>query len=279
MKNRLKTVLAVLIATAASTPALTQGSYAGIGVTYGIPVAGAIVGENIESNQPAGTESDETVRGSLGRGLSVGAYFGYMPNENMGFELGVNYLFGMKYKFTDNRVLSSNVTDNTSTEINAHSLRLVPAVRFTFGEGSIRPYMRGGVVIGLMNKVTVVTHETFSNPSVTDVTESTFEYYHGAAFGIAGGLGANFSISDNLFFSAEITNYFYSWSPAKGHYTKFTVDGADQLGGMTTNEKEIEYVDKVDQSMNTSDSQPYKAPRFSLPMSSIGLQVGIHFAF
>ena len=126
-----------------------QGPYAGIHIAYGAPGSMTILGQNSERNNPANTFSNENVKGSYGTGFNFSGYGGYMFDENFGLELGVNYLLGSKYKFTDNNVLSANVTDNFEDEVYARSLLLLPSLRIEFGAAKIRFYARGGATFGI----------------------------------------------------------------------------------------------------------------------------------
>jgi hypothetical protein len=253
--------------------------YAGITVGYGLPGSWSVLGHNIESNKPANTFSNENVKGSYGTGLNFGGYFGDMLADDIGLELGVNYLMGWKYKFTDHNVMSPGVIDNTEQEIYARSLRLCPSLRIEFGDWNARPYMRAGIAIGIMNKLIDNSTETFTNPGTTDVALETFERRGGVSIGFTGALGIGIPVNDNMFFFAEVCDYNMNWAPAKGEITVATLNGADELGGMTTDEKEFEYVDMVDQTMNTASSQPTKQLKTYFPMSSFGINVGLHFAF
>lgn len=254
-------------------------SFAGLQFGYGIPATGQVVGVNSESNNPANTFSTENVRGSFGSGLNAGIYFGYWFSDVVGAQLGVNYILGKKYTFTDNSVVSSNVTDDTKDEVAARSLRLTPALRVGFGHGDVHPYMLGGFTIGMMNKITDDMNETSTNPGGTDITDVSTEYTGGISVGPFAAVGLNFHLTEKLLFSAEITSYFANWAPTKGEITKATVNGADQLSNMTTNQKQFEYVNSVDQTMNTSNGQPTQRLKNYYPLNSVGITIGLHFEF
>lgn len=276
MKTKAIFIFSLLIFSVSA--AKSQGLYAGLGVGYGMPACGVVIGLNSTSNNPAGTFSDENVKGSFGKGLNFGGYFGYMVSENVGFELGVNYLMGSKYTFTNNDVNGNSTTDR-SDDVKANSLRLNPALRIAVGDGKVRPYLRAGLSIGVMNKMTDDYSRTHTDPGGTDITLSTTEYTGGTSIGFTSALGIAFSLSDKMSLFGELTNYYSTWGATTGKITKFTFNGSDQLSTMTTDQKEFEYVDKVDQSMNTSDSQPTKELKTFAPMSSFGISVGLHFSF
>lgn len=256
-----------------------QGPYAGAGFGYGLPVSGSVIGVDRERDVPANTYSNEATRGSFATGINFGGYFGYMINAYMGFEVGANYLLGKQYTFTYHERYSPDIDERTVDDVSARSLRLLIATRIGFGEGKFRPYLRGGLAFGVLNKITDETKTTALYFGTTTVTEEIHELTGGISAGFAGALGMNYSLSGNLFLSAEITNYYASWGPRYGKLTKSTQNDVDQLPGMTVSEKEFEFVDKTDQSMNTSSASPTKSIRTFFPMSSFGLTIGVHYTF
>jgi len=275
MKSKFLFIAFLLIFSAANA----QGTYVGFLIGYGAPGSETILGQNSESNNPGNTFSNENVKGSYGSGLNFGIHGGYMFDNTFGLELGAKYLFGNKYTFTDNSILSPNVTDNFEDKIYGRSLMLVPAILIEFGEARIRFFIKGGAPFGIMNKITDKSTETFSSPGTTDVRLRTFEYTKGLSIGFTSTLGMEIPLGTNSFFTIEATNDYINWAPKKGAYTEATLNGADELASMTTDEKQFEFVDKVDQTMNTSDSQPTQELRFYFPMNSFGIAVGMHFAF
>ena len=72
----------------------TAQGYINIGGGYALSAASQSFGE-----KNSGTNSDiKLVKGSLGKGINVGATFGTMLNANVGIELSADYLLGGKIK-------------------------------------------------------------------------------------------------------------------------------------------------------------------------------------
>jgi len=72
-----------------------------------------------------------------------------------------------------------------------------------------------------------------------------------------------------------------SYAPTKGEYTKYSIDGADQLPSMTTSQKEEEYVDSIDRTSSDtpSDSTPSQYLKTPYSFGSLGLKFGLRFQF
>ena len=90
------------------------------------------------------TNTRELVAANLGKGLNIGADFGYLINKNLGFELGINYLFGGK--ITANQISFNGNYGNS--EVSAKMIQFKPTLVFRAGFDKINPYAKVGMVIG-----------------------------------------------------------------------------------------------------------------------------------
>jgi opacity protein-like surface antigen len=269
---------AIFAATVFTTRA--QGTYMGLGFNYGFPAAGNALGTIDTRDNPANTSSSENVRGSFGTGFSLGYYVGYMMNSNFGFEINANYLWGSKYNFSSNTAQGNGNYHNTTDEVSAITFRISPALRMTFGDGKLRPYLRAGLTFGLFNKIIDNSVQTDMNSSSNgpDVTEMKFELTKGNSFGFTGAFGAGFAVNDAFSIFGEVTNFSSSWGPEKGEIVKATLNGNDILSTMDVSDKQFEFVDKVNYPSG-SNSTPTQALKTYFPMSSLGFTVGIHYFF
>lgn len=251
-------------------------------------------------NGDAEISSSSVVKGaSLGKGLDFGFTAGYKFNENMSFELGVSYLLGGKIN-TENYSESnySNGNDDyfniyeSKTEFKANMLKINPSVCFNLGIGKIDPYLRVGVLIGV-GKV-FYSDEDFNSrledifdgsSNSTQIQQSSsireHEFNGGVAFGYNAGLGVIYQLNDNLSLFGELNFTSISYSPTKGEMTRYEVDGEDRLSELSTSRKEIEFEDEFSQnSLEAEDEdQAGKSLKVSFPFSTIGLNVGVVFAF
>jgi hypothetical protein len=261
-----------------------QKLYFGLTGGYGFPVAGMELGTNstYSSTISSPIYTNENVRGSLGKGVNAGGYIGYMLNENFGVETGVNYLFSASVKTTYSMSYPDPTMPISYTEeykMRARMLRITPALRMTTGSGSLKPYMRAGMVIGLAGKMFVEGRDTHTDTGLSSVREIEAEFSGGVSFGIHGALGATFALSDHLSLFGEISGFGQSHAMTKGKYTKYKRDGVDELPTMDVNEKEWTFSDKVESSDNSDSSKPATELKNYFPFSSIGLNIGIHYSF
>lgn len=263
--NLLTLVLAAFI-----TGANAQGLYVNAGAGYGFCLAGDNMGTNVSDN------SVEIVRSSFGRGFNTGAGVGYMFNRHIGAEVNFNYLFGARTVITDN---SSNSNADDVQTFRGNMLRIIPGVKVTYGD-AVRPYARVGLVLGVANQMIETNEENSGAPVFPVKTEVTEVYSGGLALGFAGAFGVDFMITDMIGIYAELGGIAQSYSPTRSRITQYEVNGADQLPGMTTIDKETEYsADYNPNEVNNNAAEPRQQLKFYSPFSSIGLNAGVHIAF
>jgi len=285
MKTTQLCLLLLLCSATQSTRA--QQFYAGLGGGYGFPAAKQSIlnDEKTSYNNSSGGSYEATARPiSMGSGINAGLFFGYMMNSNLGFELGVSYLLGNKYKFVNEYSESYNNYYETETYnylLQGNMIRLVPAMRFVLGDKKIRPYMKAGMLIGLGANFTMEMNDNYTSPYGSSTSERLIEYSGGLSLGFHGGVGINYQASSRLIVFAECAVNYQNWAPLKGEVTKYTEDGVDQLPLMDKYEKETEYLNSYTYTSSSSPdpNAPNKALKFYMPFSSIGLNVGVVINF
>jgi len=260
----------------AATPAAAQ-LYLGFSAGYGLPANRMWLGTNVEDN--GSVETYEVVNSSLGQGLQAGLFIGSMTNNNVGLELGLSYLqgAGVMIRYTDN---AGGLVVNEERVLMGRMIRVVPGLRFTTGAGDVRPYGRAGLILGVGGKVIEELEGTYTAGGVTDVEEYVFEEYGGFSVGFSGAAGVNFQASDRLSLFAELGLVYQNWAPEKGRFTKYTINGADALGGMTTSEKEVDYVNELTVSGSAPPAgNPDEQLKIFRPFSSAGVNLGLVLHF
>lgn len=245
-----------------------QETYLNVGLGYGMNAASQTMpySASLSSDTIA---SIKGVHGSLGKGLNFGVSFGYMFNKNVGAELGVNYLKGspIKSKFTDYTYIYTNLQTLTT---NANMLRIIPTIVITTSDGTLRPYAKVGLVMGVMGKATTIYTDDIGSYAY----EETREASGGIAIGFASNLGLKIEAA-NMSLFAELAMINQSWAPTKNIMTESKFKGVDQLGSMTTYQKETNYVDSYTETTTPDQNSPRQNTKQYLPMSSFGINIGI----
>jgi hypothetical protein len=282
MKNTyFATFVAIISICLFTNNSFAQGAYVHVNAGLAFPMSSQSLDildfNNYESNSTgtSSTTTSEQVSVSLGKGLNIGGAFGYMFNEHIGAELGLSYLIGGKSEATESYISpSSNSTYNYT--LSSKMLRIMPSLVIAAGGDKINPYAKFGVVIGSGS----VLYETNSN-SDGDISVDNFVFSGGMALGLTSALGAQLNLSDNMSLFGEVNMINMSYAPTKGEYTVSTYNGIDQLATMTTNEKEVEFVDSYtyNSASPTPDSQPDQDLKIRLPFGSLGINVGLKISF
>ena len=227
-----------------------------------------------------GTENtEEAKRGGLGSGLPFVAAAGYYFGEHFGVELGVDYFLGFPNKIVDNTQGSIS-----TRKLSGDMLSLVPAFVMKFDAGKVKPYARLGIIIGVLNsaKTVNVMSGTSSGAKLLPYFGSgdfTAKDYGGIAIGAQAAVGAELPLNNLLSLFGEVNLNGISWSPAKGKYTKYSENGVDVLGNMTTRDKSWVYVKKLDLTETIPDSDPEKYKKINYSFANVGLIVGVKINF
>jgi outer membrane protein W len=300
----------------------SQKFYITLGAGYGLsPSSNRMGGESYNNSTSSkltifdGINTDETNSytsvvdsknlkgtGSYGRGVQTAATFGYMFTENIGAELGFDYLLGSKIiRYKSNNITTNNETyvDQTNSDNNTHTslvhtsvdeinvkgsmLRLIPSVRITAGNWKVKPYVKFGLVISVLNQMQYKEEKTNVNTAgIQQITEQTEIGKGNVSLGFAGALGFTYQLPRNFGVFGELGLIAQHYAPTKAKITKLTVDGVDQLPGMSTSDIETVYVDHYSHNYPASadaENNPYETTKDYYPFSSIGLNIGISWSF
>lgn len=218
-----------------------------------------------------GTDSAEFIPVSLGKGGNVGVNLGYMVSENMGMELGFNYLLGSKYQTTQRNTSGTDIVNQT---LYGNMFQLSPTAVFRTGSfHNIRHYAKVGLLVGLGSKVTYEENQVVNGDQYFAKQELT----GGVPLGLTGALGMEYAVNSRVSIFGEVKGNSLTYRPEDGKYVTLTENGADYSQYLTTSQKEIVFTDNINTEDNANNPSQY--PKISIPFSSIGLNVGMRFTF
>ena len=246
-------------------------------VNLNIGYAGKLSSSNLEYFQFYNYTTDnnsstyEQVKVSLGKGFNIGGTFGYMFNENIGADLGLTFLIGGKSKAKDEYV--GGTTDYT---LSAKMVRINPSLIIASGLKGINPYAKFGLIIGSGSiEFLFEDHDGGAELNVRTKLNG------GLAVGFTAGVGILYELADNMSFFGEISMINMSYSPTKGEIIEASYNGRDVLSDLTTNDKEVEFVNSytINYLNPPPDSEPDKDLKQQMPFSSLGINLGIRVSF
>jgi len=268
MKRKLSTLLLTIVICFYSNQLQSQNLYVSISVGGGTTMGSQNVPGFVNITNTSFTTTQDQIHLSLGQGYNYGGAVGYMFNKNIGAELGLSFLIGNKTNST-----STAVAGSASGSYSATMTRVIPTIVITTGKEKISSYAKFGIVLGTGN-VLYSGKETQG----TDVAVFDIKMNGGNALGISTSIGAQYKLNNQTVLFAEITTVNLTYAPTKGVYTSATFNGANVLPGMTTKNKEIDFVESVKTtSATTPDSQPSSSLILKYPFGSVGLNLGVKY--
>lgn len=254
--------------------------YSGVSAGYGFGICKISASDDkYMFNGTTYTEEHESRPFSLGTGLNMNLYGGYMLNNTLGFELGGAYLLGAKQDLKSSDQSDFSFLDTYEYEFTSRMIRLTPAVRVSFGENKSRVYIKSGLCIGLGTKFRYMYTETSSFWGDFDKIVEKREFTGGISLGFHSGIGIYYSFFKNCGLFAEANAYLQNWAPKRSIMTEHTFNGVNQLPGMTTAEKEEEYLKEFTETSSSNENEPAKASKIYLPFSAVSLTLGFQMHF
>lgn len=267
MKKQLLSFLITSVIMVYAINLSAQGFYVSANVGYGFKMSSQnIVGFTNENDSPS-IDDVTQINLSMGQGFNFCGTAGYMFTKNIGAELGLSYLLGMKTK--------ANYENNTTNHIHEGSyaggmFKINPTFVVSAGLQKVDPYAKFGFIIGFGS----IFHD-FNSESPAQKSYYKAVYSGGVAFGLNAAAGVLFNLNERFSLFAETSMVNLSYAPTKGKIKEFTINGADQLNSMTTSEKEFVFVKNIDYHESQKSSDPHKELRQKYPFGSFGINFGV----
>lgn len=291
MRKLTLTLAVCLVASAA----FAQRSSVRLNVGYALPSQQNAIGtERVTTVTASGADARVTnIYGTSGAGFNVDFGYTYMINDYFGGELGLNFF--SRTTITEEEAeatMNGAEMGGLTRESNGYQLRVQPALVFYAAspDAKIKPYGRMGLILPVTG-VTNVSVSAFSNDPSVETSRLEVESETSAAFSIGffGGVGVDYSLTENLSIHGEIV---YNALNLRAKSTEITAYEEDK-GGVTITlsdlpeyAKQIEYVDELTSSSNSfeiNDDADLTKPEERLinpsNYNSFGINLGVRYAF
>jgi len=249
-----------------------------------------MIQQSTEISTDGSTIHVKALNGTLGGGFKFNVTGGYMFNNYIGAELGVNYFYGSKEtigKFTSPQLISEE-------KAYIRGVDLMPAVYLTPNFKKLNPYARIGLVMTGAGKLTIDTNVTQidGGGQGTDIVvnaktevKSKFSTGFGAAAGLTYPIGDKLS----LFGEFEFRNFSIKSKSAsiKEYETRAVTGGqsqlvpGQQLTDLPVSEKEFIFTDDYNLSATSPvpENEPRKIPTQFINTSGAGINIGVKYSF
>ncbi|MCU0445421.1 MAG: outer membrane beta-barrel protein [Microscillaceae bacterium] len=272
MKTKLVILIIALWLGFNTSPA--QNFYGSFSAGYGLGIPQPLVGYDYDGTVFDANNRVNNRYGSFGAGFNLNLAGGYMFTENIGVELGFNYLFGSK---TEKDLFIP--TGGLRTEY-TRQLRVMPSIIFSTGGEGVRAYLKAGLIMPVLGKVFATDNTIFpvvATPQGSTSIELEFEVSGNPSVGYQGAIGVMFPLGDKLHLFGEIQHVSLLIKNKEATLTKatFKSNGQDALAALRANEfpTTVKYVDNdPDIARGTARAERY-------PFHNLGLNVGIRMNF
>lgn len=264
-----KNIILVLIMISAM--GISAQMYVGFGLGYHGAANSAVLGTSENT-----TGDISNIYGSQGKGILPEFRFGYMIDDNWGFEFGLSYLMGSNQLVVEDN--NPSIYDSYKEEVysKATMIRFAPQLVYKTDMGI---YSRVGLYIPLSGKTMVTRDVSVSMMSITQATHVEIEYHGAFTTGYTGALGYAMDFNDNISFFGEFQFIGLRIFGKTSSITAYTVDGTDKMSTLKTIQKETEYVDEVKSTDNTDVDVALKSLKSGSTYSSFGFNIGLNYKF
>ncbi|MFK7949043.1 MAG: outer membrane beta-barrel protein [Saprospiraceae bacterium] len=229
------------------------------------------------------TETKELISGGLGEGVYLRASVLYKKNDWISMELGVNYLLGREIVTTEESrgfFPSPLLLITTINSRRTKAFIVTPQLVFSLpNESKLTPYVKTGFAIGNFMKTSVdedfITETNFNQYEIN----TTYILNGGNPFGFTAALGTQYFINEKVSFIIDFNLLSMSYRPHKSTMTKHKIDGVNNLDGLSLRQREIIYNNKLENTGNINENEPFKALPISIPMSNVSFNAGLQVTF
>lgn len=276
MKKSILLVAAITLGTLASAQELNVG----VNVGYGLGLPGNTLGQSTDVSL-TGDETSVNLNGSVGAGFNAGLSLGYMFNENVGIDLGLDYLMGANVLMNENRTVIPSQTVTTSQYGKTSQFRVSPSVVISSGGDGLKVYGRAGFVIPVVGKTVATIESDFAGGETEQVLENKGAF----ALGYQGALGVSFPVGEKLSLFGELNGVNLRIKSKSSTVTTNMAGGTDLIPFMTESQINTNYVSELNNSsnntgtnasgydINSADEQLNSTTDFSALFIKVGVKI------
>lgn len=245
---------------------------------------------SIRVSADGSTTTVESLNGTAGAGYKFFVAGGYMFNDYIGAEMGLNYFRGNRTLVGE--VITPSIISSSNVEIQGFDLN--PAIYLTPNFAKWNPYVRAGLLLTVGGDLTIDTNvlQIDGGGDGTDImVNAESEVKSHFSVGYSGAVGVTYPINDKweLFSELEFKSFTIKSKSAeiKSYVTRaITGDQSQlvpgqQLEDLPRAEKEFIFSDSftIDNATGENEDEPRNIPTQYVNASGIGLNLGVRYNF
>ena len=241
---------------------------------YGIGTGRMVSGQDAEDSATAQLKN-ENLYYSAGSGIKIGVGLDADVSNNvaLGFDLG--YSIGTKKEVDKYK----DPTYSNVTELKTSFIPVSATLKIKTTSDKLTPFVGFGPTLVLAPKSIQTYSETDTSGGTTDTEEKETETTYKMGFGYHGLAGVEYGLSDNMVLICQLRVDQVSLKADKSTITKWTKNGADELSGKTTRQKETVYEEDDTADDSTKPGSARIENTYTIPANSLTVGVGIGIKF
>jgi|SRR5690554_709091 len=262
-----------------------QGFYTDVNIGYGWGLGESNLGMKTYDDFIEDGDTQEAIYGTLGGGLTIAVAPGYMINEYIGIELGVNYFVGEKKVI--NELTTSLDTRYDRTTANSNQLRILPTLFLRTGGDKFYAYSKSSLLVPVLGSTIGVREESKVDPINGVLLERTSTTTNGSfTVGFRGAIGMGYQITEMIGLNLEVAYTSLSIKPKNRTVDSYTINDTELIADFLPYVQDIEYVDQLNSSSNNSSynsnfsmDKPKEELATKTNFSQIGVTLGVKISF
>lgn len=263
---------AFLCLLASHASAQSKGSYLKFGAGYQFAVARQSAQFNNFEFSAGGVLLQSSTRYSLQSGIAPMVSFGHMFTEHLGFEIGVNYLFG-KSSEIHQELQDLESAQNHLMKVHSNNLMITPSLRFAAPlSKKVSIYSRTGLVIPILARTTKSLKSAYAGMGMKYDVEINSVVKNRFALGFAGALGLGCQVSEKVSLNIEVAGQMLNLWADREKINSFRVDNVERKPEQFGYSEETIYVRELDVNGRRGYALTYQSP-----FHSLGVNLGVAF--
>lgn len=248
----------------------TSSTYLFFKPIYSFPANISMLDQYTQTTQ--GITYQTGIYGSYAEGVALQAGIGKMINSNLGVELGAEWHNG--HKETTIEAHDDEFSVVGKSRQNLRAILVKPMLLLRNSGDLLTIYSKLGLAVSVYSQRLTTLSFSATGNNKDEVIEAESKDKIKAKVGYAAAFGLSFRVSKAVAITTELNGQMLTLPVSKGHFTKYLVNGKDQLPSLPVSDKSWVY---EKQSSTTQQSPDGPGVKLYQPAnySYIGLSVGL----
>lgn len=238
---------------------------------YVVAATNDIIG-NQSTNDGQNNFSTQVITGTLGGGIFNSLLASFEMKKDIGIEVGAFANWGSNIHTSSYYTSSVPQDEDKYMRVNSKGALVGFFIAKTFSK--VRLAVHNDFVLGLSNQLYYNNH--LVSPSGTN--DSYWKYSGGMSYGWKGKIEASYNLTEHFGIGIEGFFMLHSWSPEKGFFESFIVNGEEKISSVSGSSRNVIFVDGYAYS-TVSGGPANKQIRTVYPLHAAGGSLILRYSF